>query len=109
MGRSARRLGVLMVAAGVVLALGLDTRLTTALVQDVPAYTDTLQALERTSAVERELAGPAHPRRDRHPAVPRRGARVGPGRGPTSACRTPGPAPELRGISATFNTGDAPL
>jgi hypothetical protein len=50
-----------MVGAAVVLALGLDTRLTTALVQDVPAYADTLQVLERSDVVQRELDGVRRP------------------------------------------------
>ncbi len=60
-GTAARpALGVLMVAAGVMIALGWDTRLTTELVRDVPAYTDTLQAL---TAVKRLVSqrGPAAP------------------------------------------------
>ena len=104
-------LGLLMIAAGAVLLLGLDTRLTTALVQDVPGYTNTLQALERTSAVDRELAG-LRPRGAATDIPPFLAAARGtkPEGGPTDlGLPDAGRAPELRGISATFNTGGAPL
>ncbi len=103
-------LGLLMVAAGIVLALGLDTRLTTALVQDVPAYTDSLQVLERSDVVQRELDGVRRPSPTDVPQfIP--AARGTPAEGTTDALGLPdaGPAPELTGISAMFNTGDAPL
>ena len=103
-------LGLLMVGAGIVLALGLDTRLTTALVQDVPAYTDTLQVLERSDVVQRELDGVRRPSPTDVPQfIP--AARGTPPAGAGDALRLPdaGPAPELAGISATFNAGDAPL
>lgn len=103
-------LGLLMVAAGIVLALGLDTRLTTGLVQDVPAYTDRLQALERTGVVQRELDGVRRPAPTDVPQfIPAaRGTPAGPD-GDALGLPDAGPAPELRGISAMFNTGDAPL
>ncbi|HTI32056.1 MAG TPA: cytochrome c biogenesis protein CcdA, partial [Miltoncostaea sp.] len=103
-------LGLLMVAAGIVLALGLDTRLTTALVRDVPAYTDRLQALERTDVVQRELDGVRRPSPTDVPQfIPAaRGTPAG-GEGDALGLPDAGPAPELRGISAMFNTGDAPL
>ena len=101
-------LGLMMVGAGVVIALGVDTRLTTDLVRDVPAYTDTLQSLERTPEVARELAGlrPGAPT-DVPPFLA--AARGAPAGGADLGLPDAGPAPELRGISATFNTGDAPL
>jgi cytochrome c biogenesis protein CcdA/thiol-disulfide isomerase/thioredoxin len=110
-GAAARpALGVLMIAAGVTLVLGLDTRLTTALVQDVPAYTDTLQSLERTSAVDRELEG-LRVRGAATDMPPFLGAARGiePAQATDLGLPDAGPAPELRGISATFNTGGAPL
>ena len=101
-------LGVLMVGAGLVIAFGVDTRLTTRLVRDVPAYTDALQALERAPEVERELAGlrPGAPT-DIPPFLD--AARGAPAAGADLGLPDAGPAPELRGISATYNTGDAPL
>jgi cytochrome c biogenesis protein CcdA/thiol-disulfide isomerase/thioredoxin len=102
-------LGALMVGAGVMIALGVDTRLTTYLVRDVPAYTDTLQALERTSAVNRGLAGlrPGAPT-DIPPFLAAARESRG-GRSTDLGLPDAGPAPELRGISATFNTGGAPI
>ena len=100
-------LGVAMIAAAAIVALGLDTRLTTYVVRDVPAYTDALQALERTPGVTRALA-------ELRPGAPTdippflaavRGAEG------VGALRLPdaGPAPELRGITATYNAGEEPL
>ncbi len=91
------------------IALGVDTRLTTALVRDVPAYTDTLQALERTASVNRELRGlrPGAPT-DIPPLLSAaRGST--PAGGGALDLPDAGPAPELRDISATFNTADAPV
>lgn len=93
-------LGVLMIAASVIVALGLDTRLTTYVVRDLPAYTDALQALERSPEVARELAGlrPGAPTDIPPFLAAARGAEgVGAPDLPDA-----GPAPELRGISATF-------
>ncbi len=104
-------LGVLMVAAGLVAAVGADTRLTAALIRDVPGYTDALQALERTPAAVRGLDG-LRPRGAATEIPPfldaARGSQVSPA---ADALGLPdaGPAPELRGITATFNTGGAPL
>ena len=101
-------LGALMIGAGVMIARGVDTRLTTYVVRDLPAYTDTLQALERTSAVGRELSGlrPGAPT-DIPPFLSAaRGSDPG---GADLVLPDAGPAPELRGISATFNAGDGPL
>ncbi len=100
-------LGALMVVAGVILFLGVDTRLTEVATRDIPGYTDTLQAIERTDVVAEELA-------DLQGVPPEARALVGAARGsePTTdeddALRLPdaGPAPELRGISAWFNTPD---
>lgn len=96
-------LGALMIGAGAMIALGVDTRLTTYVVRDLPAYTDTLQALERTAAVDRELSGlrPGAPT-DIPPFLPA-------ARRDDAALPDAGPAPELRGISASFNGGDAPV
>jgi cytochrome c biogenesis protein CcdA/thiol-disulfide isomerase/thioredoxin len=108
-GRAARpALGLLMVGAGVLLALGVDTRLSTALVRDVPAYTDALQALERTSVVDRELQGIRRPTpTDIPPFIPAaRGSDPGDA---DLGLPDAGAAPEFRGISATFNAGDAPV
>ena len=101
-------LGALMIGAGVVIALGVDTRLTTYVVRDLPAYTDTLQALERTSAVDRELSGlrPGAPT-DIPPFLS--AARGSGADGADLGLPDAGPAPELRRISATFNAGDAAL
>ena len=53
-GAAARpALGVAMVAVAVVVALGLDARLTTAVTRDVPGYTGTLQAFERVGGQHR--------------------------------------------------------
>jgi cytochrome c biogenesis protein CcdA/thiol-disulfide isomerase/thioredoxin len=102
-------LGALMLGAGIMIALGVDTRLTTYLVRDVPAYTDTLQALERTASIDRELRGlrPGAPT----DILPLLSAARGstPSEGSALGLPDAGPAPELRDISATFNTGDAPL
>lgn len=103
-------LGLLMVAGGLVLALGADTRLTAALTRDLPGYTAGLQALERSPAVIRELDG-LRPR-DAATEIPpfldaARGAPPDPG--DPIALPDAGPAPELRGISATFNTDGGPL
>ncbi|HMO00569.1 MAG TPA: cytochrome c biogenesis protein CcdA [Miltoncostaeaceae bacterium] len=101
-------LGVAMVAVGVVMALGLDARVTAALVRDVPAYTGALQALERTDAVQRALDGVRRPMPTEVPqyiAAARGSDPAGGDLGLPDA----GPAPELTGISATWNTGDAPL
>ena len=101
-------LGALMIGAGVMIALGVDTRLTTYVVRDLPAYTDTLQALERTSAVDRELSGlrPGAPT-DIPPFLS--AARGSDSGGADLGLPDAGPAPELRGISATFNADDAAL
>lgn len=100
-------LGLLMIGAAAIVALGLDTRLTTYVVRDVPAYTDALQALERSPRVARELATlrPGAPTDIPPFLAAARGAEG------VGALDLPdaGRAPELRGISATFNTGDAPL
>ena len=100
-------LGVLMIAAAVIVALGLDTRLTTYVVRDLPAYTDALQALERSPGVARELAAlrPGAPTDIPPFLAAARGAEGVGALGLPDAGR----APELRGISATFNAGDAPL
>lgn len=104
-------LGALMVAAGVILFLGVDTRLTEVATRDIPGYTDALQALERTGAVDEELA-------DLRGLDPEARALVEAARGsePTTEVSDTldlpdaGPAPELRGISAWFNTpGGEPL
>ncbi|MGD9697101.1 MAG: cytochrome c biogenesis protein CcdA [Thermoleophilia bacterium] len=98
-------LGLVMIGAGVVLALGLDARLTAELVEDVPAYTRTLQALERTPAVRRRLDGLRPPtlRSGLPPFID--AARAATGLGLPDA----GPAPRLRGIGAGFNSGGAPI
>jgi len=112
-GRSAAAvrptLGLLMVAAGVMIALGWDTRLSAALVRDAPAYTDTLQVLERSSSVQSELAGLSRPAADGIPPFidSARGSQPGPG--DDLGLPDAGAAPALRGISATFNTGGAPV
>ncbi len=104
-------LGVLMVAAGVVLVLGADTRLTATLVRDLPGYTGTLQALERTSAVQRELDG-LRPRAAATEVPPfldaARGIPPEPG-GDSLGLPDAGPAPEFTGISATFGTDGQPI
>jgi cytochrome c biogenesis protein CcdA/thiol-disulfide isomerase/thioredoxin len=111
-GRGARLarpgLGVAMVGVGVVMALGLDARVTASLVRDVPAYTGALQALERTGAVQRALDGV---RRPMPTEVPRyiAAARGSDPAGGDLGLPDAGPAPELAGITATWNTGDAPL
>ena len=91
-----------------IVALGLDTRLTTYVVRDLPAYTDALQALERSPEVARELAAlrPGAPTDIPPFLAAARGAERGRG---DLGLPDAGPAPELRGISATFNAGDAPL
>ena len=102
-------LGVLMVAAGVMIALRCDTRLMTELVPDAPAYTDTLQALERSSGVTRELAGLSRPAATDIPPFldTARGTSAAPG--DDLGLPDGGPAPALAGITATFNTGGAPV
>jgi cytochrome c biogenesis protein CcdA/thiol-disulfide isomerase/thioredoxin len=106
-GAARPALGIAMVAVGVVVALGLDTRLTTAVTRDVPGYTGTLQAFERSGPVARRLdelrgiRGPA-------PFVAAaRGSRPAPG--DDLGLPDAGPAPELRGVTAEFNTGGEPL
>ena len=93
-------LGALMVATAAVILLGLDTRLTNAILRDAPGYTDTLQAFERSGAVQSRLGAvndvPGAP-----PLV------VAARRADPEAAPLPdaGPAPPLQGISAYFNTG----
>ncbi len=112
-GRSAAAvrptLGLLMVAAGVMIALGWDTRLSAALVRDAPAYTDTLQVLERSSSVQSELAGLSRPAADGIPPFIDSARGTQPGPGDDLGLPDAGPAPALRGISATFNTDGAPV
>jgi len=103
-------LGALMAATALVVALGADARVTAALARDVPAYTEALQALERAPGIERELAGL---RRGAASEIPpflaaARGSRPG---GATDALGLPdaGPAPELAGVTAGFNTDGRPL
>ena len=93
-------LGLLMVAAGVMIALGWDTRLTTALVRDAPAYTDTLQVLERSSPVQSELAGLSRPAANEIPPFLDSARGSAPGPGDDLGLPDAGPAPALRGISA---------
>lgn len=102
-------LGILMVAAGVMIALGWDTRLTTELVRDAPAYTDTLQALERTSTVARELSGLSRPASTEIPPFLDTARGSAPGPGDDLGLPDAGPAPALAGITATLNTGGAPV
>ena len=100
-------LGVAMVAVGVVVALGLDARLTTAVTRDVPGYTGTLQAFERSGPVARRLD---ELRGIRGPAPFVAAARGSPpAPGDDLGLPDAGPAPELRGITARFNTGGEPL
>lgn len=76
--------------------------------RDLPAYTDTLQALERTSEVGDRL-------RELRPGAPTdippflSAARGSDAEGADLGLPDAGPAPELRGISATFNDGGEPL
>ena len=102
-------LGLLMVAAGVMIALGWDTRLTAALVRDAPTYTDTLQALERSPGVRSELAGLSRPAATTIPPFLDAARGSAPGAGDDLGLPDAGAAPELRGITATFNTGGAPV
>ena len=102
-------LGVLMIAAAVIVALGLDTRLTTYVVRDLPAYTDALQALERSPEVGAGAGGAAARRAYRHPALPRgrAGRRGGPAR---SICPMPVPLPscgDLRDLQHRRRTAEA--
>lgn len=101
-------LGALMAATDVVLALGLDARLTTALVRGVPAYSGALQELERTSVVQHELQGIRRPAPTTIPAYIA-AARGSDPRGADLGLPDAGPAPELTGITATFNAGRTPL
>jgi thiol-disulfide isomerase/thioredoxin len=102
-------LGLLMIGAGVVVALGLDARITTAVTQGVPGYDRGLQALERTAAVTRELRGLQEGSQSGIP--PYLGAARGspPSREDALGLPDAGPAPELAGITATFNTGGRPV
>ena len=101
-------LGALMMAAGVVLLLGVDTRLTETVTRDLPGYTETLQSLERSEAVRRRLPDVAGAAAGAPPLV-------GAARGTRTERPDPlglpdaGPAPEVRGISAWFNTDGRPL
>jgi cytochrome c biogenesis protein CcdA/thiol-disulfide isomerase/thioredoxin len=97
-------LGLLMVGAGVVVALGLDTRLATAVTRDVPGYSDGLQALERTAAVTRELRGLQDHAESGIPPFLAAARGSAPSREDALGLPDAGPAPELAGISATFNT-----
>ena len=100
-------LGVAMVAVAAVVALGLDARLTTAVTRDVPGYTGTLQAFERSGAVARRLD---ELRGIRGPAPFVAAARGSPpAPGDDLGLPDAGPAPELRGITARFNTEGEPL
>lgn len=98
-------LGLLMVAAGLAIALGWDTRLSAALVRDAPAYTQTLQALERTSPIARELAGLSRPAATDIPPFLGTARGSPPGPGDDLGLPDGGPAPELAGITASFNSG----
>jgi cytochrome c biogenesis protein CcdA/thiol-disulfide isomerase/thioredoxin len=96
--RIRQAMGVLMVATAVVVAAGLDTRLTVGLIEDVPGYTSVLQSLERSSAVGGDLARLS----GRDGSQPRLAADL-------SDLPDVGPAPALRGIARWFNTDGRPL
>jgi cytochrome c biogenesis protein CcdA/thiol-disulfide isomerase/thioredoxin len=96
--RIRQAMGVLMVATAVVVAAGLDTRLTVGLIEDVPGYTSVLQGLERTPAVSGDLARLG----GRERSTPRIAADL-------ADLPDAGPAPALRGISRWFNTDGRPL
>jgi cytochrome c biogenesis protein CcdA/thiol-disulfide isomerase/thioredoxin len=99
-------MGVLLVAAGALIFTGLDTRFTAWVVDAVPSYTETLQAVERTHGAADALddlqgrhtegspvaAKPARPNRSTvAPSLPIYGR-----------------APEFTGITGWFNDDDAP-
>ncbi|MDX6644314.1 MAG: hypothetical protein QOK40_41 [Miltoncostaeaceae bacterium] len=89
--RIRQAMGVLMVATAVVVAAGLDTRLTVSLIEDVPGYTSVLQGLERSSRGDLARLG------GRDASRPSIAADL-------SDLPDAGPAPALRGISRWFNT-----
>ncbi|MDH3225857.1 MAG: cytochrome c biogenesis protein DipZ [Thermoleophilia bacterium] len=98
-----RAMGALMVIAAVLILAGLDTRLTASALEDVPGYEASIQALERSDTARDRLAelqdlptGPA-PLTE---AARGTEAAAGDDLGLPNA----GPAPELRGISAWFNS-----
>ncbi len=96
-------LGALMVAAGAILFLGVDTRLTETVTRDLPGYTETLQSLERTDAVRRRLPDVTGAGSGAPPLVEAaRGAE--PDQPDPLGLPDAGPAPEVRGITAWFNT-----
>jgi cytochrome c biogenesis protein CcdA/thiol-disulfide isomerase/thioredoxin len=101
-------MGVLLVMSGALIFMGLDTRLTAWVVDAVPAYTDTLQAAERTGAASKALAALQGRDAANSPIAAR----------PTPSASKPaqsqvnlpiyGAAPEITGISAWFNDADTP-
>lgn len=98
-------LGLLMVAAGLAIAMGWDTRLSVALVRDVPAYTQTLQALERSSPITRELAGLSRPAATDIPRFLDTARGSAPAPGDDLGLPDGGPAPALAGIAGSINAG----
>jgi cytochrome c biogenesis protein CcdA/thiol-disulfide isomerase/thioredoxin len=101
--RMRQGMGVLVVAAGVLILLGLDTRFTAWALRDAPGYTNSLQAFERSGAVRSRLAdvGGRDPGADGL-------ARAA--EDPAVTLPDAGPAPPLQGIGAWFNTpGDRPV
>jgi cytochrome c biogenesis protein CcdA/thiol-disulfide isomerase/thioredoxin len=98
-----RAMGVMMVLAAAVILAGFDTRLTASALENVPGYEATIQALERSDTARDRLAelqelptGPA-PLTE---AARGADASVADELGLPNA----GPAPELEGISAWFNS-----
>ena len=101
-------MGALLVMSGALIFAGLDTRLTAWVVNAVPAYTDTLQAAERTGAASNALAELQGRNAANSPIAAK----------PTSSGSKPaqsqvklpiyGAAPEITGISAWFNDADTP-
>jgi cytochrome c biogenesis protein CcdA len=95
-------MGALMVLSALVILAGLDTRLTAAALTGVPGY-DGIQTLERVDAARDGLARIQGLPEGAPPLV---AAARGADPDPADALGLPnaGPAPELRGISAWFNT-----
>jgi len=96
-------MGAMMVLAALVILAGLDTRLTASALDNVPGYESTIQALERSDTARDRLAelqdlptGPApltEAARGTRPSV-----------ADELGLPNAGQAPELRGISAWFNS-----
>ncbi len=101
-------MGVLLVATGVLIFTGADTRLTAWVVDAVPSYTETLQAAERTGSASDALAKLQDRDVERSPAAAKPAPTLPAAAQGDVDLPIYGDAPELAGISDWFNAGDTP-